>query len=62
MSLTYFLKLLDQLKNPMHEVLLDLEFISQIKKIYKHIFIYKEETSEVIQNKGLNLWICRTQL
>ena len=51
MSLTYFLKLLDQLKNPMHEVLLDLEFISQIKKIYKHIFIYKEETSEVIQNE-----------
>ena len=62
MSLTYFLKLLDQLKNPMHEVLLDLEFISQIKKIYNHIFIYKEETSEVIQNEGLRLWIGRTQL
>ena len=32
------------------------------KKIYNHIFIYKEKTSEVIQNESLRLWIGRTQL
>ena len=35
----------------MHKVLLDLEFICQIKKNFKNIIIYKEETSEVIQNE-----------